>query len=551
MTRRAFDVGTDLRGGRTTSRVREAPRTRLAALWVAAFAAVTLALVTHGALEHPPTYDELLHVRAAEGLQREGEPTIADGRYERALLYTRAAAAAGGVVADGLLAARLPAWLGGLLLAALVAAWTARHAGALAGAVAGGLLATHLWTVNLAVFARFYTLHALAVFVVFACLYEATRRDRAWTLRAVWLAASLVPFAVAWHLQVTTAVAAGAVASGLAAGLAADRRLPLQGWVGAHPWLAAAVLASAAMAGLAMLHAAGLLATFADAPAWSASAADRVGFYAVALAREMPLLWPLAPLAALLVCATRPRLGWTLAVATLAALAVHSLAAAKATRYVYYVLPWLCVLLGVAFATAVPWLARQLVHRWPAVVRHAAALATAALLLPLAVSVDGLRSLRLALGVEPYSRVLSYGDESDWTPARGVLQPAVDASALVVTSNSMKALHYLGRYDYELNAGLLPETESREEFGRDPRTGRRVIASAASLERVLGANVRPVLVVAENDRLGVAHGVLPEALALLEDRCRRVAVPAAAGLSAWSCLRAQVPSAPPSGASSG
>ena len=160
------------------------------------FAAATLALLTRNLLHHPPVYDELLHVLAARGVIESGRPAIAGGIYDRAELYTRAVALSRSFVADELVAARAPAWLSALVLIALVGVWTARKVGWFAGLAAGELLAIHPWTIDLAVFARFYTLHALAVFAAFVFLYEATSVDRRSFVAVAYASAAVVALRV-------------------------------------------------------------------------------------------------------------------------------------------------------------------------------------------------------------------------------------------------------------------------------------------------------------------------------------------------------------------
>ena len=70
-----------------------------------------LVLTTRGVLKHQPVYDELVHVLAARGLLKTGQPVIADGIYDRAELFTRAVAVSFRIAGDNLVSARLPALL--------------------------------------------------------------------------------------------------------------------------------------------------------------------------------------------------------------------------------------------------------------------------------------------------------------------------------------------------------------------------------------------------------------------------------------------------------
>ena len=500
------------------------------------FAALALAILTRSVIHHPPTYDELLHILAARGVAASGRPAIADGIYDRAELYTRAVAFAGRFASDELVGAREPAWLAALLLTALVSAWTVRKAGLLAGFVAGGLLAVNPWTIDLAVFARFYTLQALAIFTAFACLYEAagiaTRRGAA----AAYVAVAAVALAFALHFQITTIIAVGALGAGIAAGVAVERADSLSRAIRRNrvPVMIACI---GALAGaILVLFRFDMLQTFRETSPWSAAAANRLTYYNNALAKDMPLFWPLVPFAALGACVVRPRMGWTLVVAAATAFSIHSLAAAKATRYAYYALPFLCILLGCGLSVGFSFLNESLASRWPRIGRAAPVLVLAAFGLSFAASQEGYRAARLLLAADPYSKVLSYGDETTWSGARPMLAPLAARADAIVTSNAMKALYYLGRYDYELNASIVPETDTHAEFGTDERTGRQAISTASSLAKVLAAHAR-TLIVAENEKLGIGYGVPSNTVAIAETACDRAEVPAAARITVWSCTR--------------
>jgi hypothetical protein len=99
----------------------------------------------------------------------------------------------------------------------------------------------------------------------------------------------------------------------------------------------------------------------------------------------------------------------------------------------------------------------------------------------------------------------------------------------------MKAIYYLGRYDFELNATIVPETDERSEFGRDRRTGRQAIGTAESIKQVLG---RPgkTLVVIEASKIGRSSGVSTEAFSVIESRCEELSLPEGRGVRAWSCV---------------
>ena len=120
------------------------------------------------------------------------------------------------------------------------------------------------------------------------------------------------------------------------------------------------------------------------------------------------------------------------------------------------------------------------------------------------------------------------------------LQPLLSSANRVVTSNAMKALYYFGRYDYDLNATIVPETRSGEEFGLDERTGRHAISTARSTAQVLDMP-GTTIVVLEEMRLGNPVGVPADTVETIAARCSVVVVPPAAGLRAWSCPNGNSP----------
>ena len=500
--------------------------------------AALVPLLARGVIDHVVIYDELLHILAARGLLETGLPAIAGGLYDRGELYTRLAAMAMAHVGDTPVAARLPALAAGMLLVILLVAWVGRHAGLLAGVSAGLALCLVPGTIDVAVFARFYTLHALVVLVMFAAAYEASLPGRTVPARLGWSVLALALLPLGWHLQETTLVAAAGALAGVLMVMAINFWPSVRRVVQAHPIAVLLAVLGAVATGLAVMEAFGFWHKLAWAPRWAAGRAGKYHYYVEALAKELPLFWPLLP-AAVLIGVSDPRarrLVGFCATVFLVALLIHSFAGSKAVRYVYYVMPMACVAWGVA--------ATQMVRRVATDGNGVSGeggqwrpwAAAALLLLALALSQEGQRALKLASGRLAPAVALGYGTEPDWGLARGSLQRAIQGADIVITSNAMKALYYLGRYDYELNVSIVEETDTRDEFGLDPRTGGRAIGTAESVARVL-AMPATVLVVLEEEKIGKSSGVPADAVALIESRCRAQPVAATAGIRVWVCSR--------------
>jgi len=506
----------------------------LAMLSAAVIGAVLLPALTRMLLDHAPLYDELLHMLSARGVIATGEPVIDSGTYPRAELFTRSVAVALERLGDNPVAARLPALLSGMLLIGLIGAWTCRHAGWLAGTAAGVLLAMAPSSISLSVLARFYTMHGLVVAVMLIALYEALApgRSRATVIGLAVLALLLLPLGL--HLQATTVISAGAGVIAVLAVTLVERWATIGPVLAKRPLVSSASVVGVTAVGLLATWQLGLIEQFGATPLWAADRSDRIGYYNSNLVLDMPLLWPLLPLAALTTIVGHRRLGVFCSVLVLTALIVHSIAAQKAVRYFYHVLPFVCVLWGYGFRQAVLVLAGA-VERFAPVLRSGSV--AAAFLLAafgIANSQEGQRTVKLVLGRGDPADVIGYAAEADWSLALPQLEAFVGSADRVVVSSSVKGLYVLGRYDYELNASVVLETETGTEFGRDPRTGRQAIGTAASVGEVL-AEPGSALVVIENEKLNNPSGAPEDAIELIESHCTAIEVPPASQLAAWTC----------------
>jgi len=113
----------------------------------------------------------------------------------------------------------------------------------------------------------------------------------------------------------------------------------------------------------------------------------------------------------------------------------------------------------------------------------------------LAFSQEGERAVKLLAGRVRSPTNQPFGMEPDWTTIVTELAPRAHAAGQVVTSNSMKVIYYLGRYDYE----------------------RRVIGLAESIAWVL-SQPGTTLVVIDESKIGLPSGVTAEAFAEIQSR---------------------------------
>lgn len=507
-------------------------------LLASAAVAAVLPVLARGVIDHVVVYDELLHILAARGIVETGLPAIAGGMYERGELYTRLVSFALVHFGDTPVAARLPALAGGVVSVFLLSLWVGRKAGLLAGLSAGLLLCVVPATLDVAVFARFYTLHALAMLMMFAASFEACRPHKPASARLGWSVFALALLPLGWHLQETTLIAAVAAVVGVLAVLIMTHWTIVSAVVRSYPIAILASVCGLAAIGVLLLAEFGFWDKFARAPLWAAGRAGKYHYYLDQISKDLPLLWPLLP-AAVFVGVNDPRtrrVASFCATVLVVSLVIHSFAGAKAVRYLYYVLPMACAAWGIAVANIV---ARILERGDPvAPVGHGLRRWTVPclMLLGLIMSQEGIRTMRLVAGRLQPTAALAYGAEADWGPAMPSLDQTLRSADIVVTSNAMKALFFFGRYDYELNASIVQETDTDLEFGVDARTGERAIGTAKSVERVLEMP-GTALVVLEEEKIGRASGVPADAVAVIQSRCRSVDLSGTTGIRAWLCPR--------------
>ena len=490
-------------------------------------------------------HDELHHILAGRGLLETGEPRIADGLYSRAFLHTWLVAQSLRLLGDTLFAARLPSVVPMALLVMVLFVWLRATAGSAAAWTTALLFAVSPYAVDYAQFVRFYALQMLA-FLVAALALQRALLDPGGVLRRIALSlAALALLALAVELQETTLIGVGGLAvwAALAVGL---------------PWLAdpgvprrrrLALLAALALLGLVALL--GLWATgqlealwyrYRTTPLFNQPTAGQFWYYHAWFLLYYPALWPATGLLALLAVTAAPRPA-LLALAVFAtAFLASSFAAAKAQRYLAYALPFLFVLWGIGLAAAWPALRSGLAGlarglgpalglAGAAAQRLGTGLVALAVLFLVLANPAWLRTVSLLSDVtippeEPHVR---------WSLAVPTLAPLLAEAEVVVTTSELETLYHLGRYDLLISASRRSELpfHERRELGIDPRTGRPVIAEAATMARVMDCAASGIV-------LSVAHQwsrtfqADTAMKALVEARAQPVPLPARSRVLAWT-----------------
>ena len=525
---------------------RAAPSRRALGLELLVIAIVALA-VRLVDLGFPPFIDELNHFLAAGSLLQDGTLAIGDGLpYDRGRLFTYLVAGFMGVFGEGLVIARLPAVISGVFLVCVLFAWLRRESGLAAAWTGGLLLALAPIAIYLSQWVRFYTLHALLFWVGSWGVYRlVTRADpvgRRW-----WIAVgTLVAFLVAFHLQITTLVGLGGV--GLFVVIVEGSRLLAAVSDPRRRWLAIAAACGGVLVVLVGFQAAGLidwlLMRAAMVDAWALEHATDTRFYHYLFVEQYGFLWVLFPVATLVALASRWRLGLLFAAVFGVAIVSHSLLAWKAERYLFYAMPALFGIWGLAAQEFVPWLWRHLldgtrtIRSWIPE-RVVQATVTLALLSAAAFATTGLDAYTTTRQIfvqgkewspPPYYRGEHLRGHSDWEAARPLLEPISDSVQVVIGEPDLKMLHYLGELDFILYAGHLAGVTDggrptlSPEFSVFRKVGRPTISSPASIDLLISC-YESGLIVAERHVWKWRWGVPEETAAFIREHTEPVELP--------------------------
>ncbi len=452
-------------------------------------------LVRLPGLDQLPDFDELYTLPAATSMMTEGVPRIAGGVYERAIVYTTLLAEWFRVFGASLVAARLFSVLFGVLLVAAVFLWTDRVAGRVPAWIAALFVALDPLSIHVSQFARFYALYALLFWLAATGVYSVVAEQHRLALRAAIAVGVVLCLALALHLQMLTLL--GGIGLLIwTAGMVAWR-------FRAHwRWIAAGAIASAvvvvAVAGLVLGETLQpLLQRYLETPLSVAQYRGQIWFYHIRLIERYPALWPVFPFLAIIAAAARPKATFFALAVFGTALALLSFGGPKNWRYLFFVLPFLFVVWGIALASL-----------WGAL-RTVVMTATDRLLAPInghgraPLLIGACLFLVFANGAPTWTLLHPLGitlgrdaHMADWPMVVDTLREPVAEADVVVTSHEVYVLHYFGRGDITLSKRRLAEFGDRE-FDRDPRTGMPTISTAASLDRLMSCHTNGLILIDE------------------------------------------------------
>ena len=513
--------------------------------WLAPLIAFLSALLLFSLnLDRPPYPDELHHVLAAQHLLETGRPLLAEGEYWRGILYTWAVAISYKVFGEGLASARIPSVLLVAFVAPILFAWVRREAGFVAALLTAVLFLSSPLTVEIAQFSRFYSLQMFSFLLGTLCFY----------------------YAVAGTLPALRRIILGVLAAALLVLAISAQLTSLFGILGAMSWALGIVVIRVFFApetsqtvkrvvatiliaaGVAIVMAATLTDViqlgwerFRETPLFDADTRNDFWFYHVRFLLFYPTLWSLIAPLSLLAVIRNPKLGWFAVSIFSISFVLASLGGMKADRYLSFAVPFLAILWGVGLAHLVPPLWRYTKATTArfvetlALPRQSASIIGVALVV-VAASTLALTNafwLRTAAVIGNVSLPLDTPN-TDWRAAREALAPWTKDADIMITTEELGAIYFLGRSDVRFSPSKLGELapDQRVEFGIDFRTGRPVISKPESVERLIECFPRGFIV-------GPAEGwgnpvLINQAIqALLFKYAKPIEVPKASHLYAW------------------
>ncbi len=459
---------------------------------IAAFAFLIGAGVRLANFQNEPITDELYHLLAAESWAEDGSLDIADGEYIRASLFTKFVGVVHTARDGDIDSIRVACIVIGALLVAVVAWWTTLHAGIISGATAGLLLAILPSAIFLSQYIRFYGLHALVFFLLAWCVWD-FHGSTGLLRRAVLLGLAIILALVGLHLQVTTIVGIAGLALWLM--LVNHRAIlnalptPKHRWIVGASIVATLLVLAIAMRGTLEV----LLDTYFASALWNSS--DTPLYYFSLYRESFGLFWGLAPAAFLLALVARPAPALFCTCIFVVAFVIQSLGGMRSERFMFYALPFFFIVWGIAAdvagRAAVGWLREELPKfsfftQRPSLTRSlscAGILAIGCFALVMAPFVETSVKMTLGKRTDPPDYWDRY--RTNWGQAAAFLRKVREQHEVVIASQPLHAIYYLGDVDYALNATTLADIAPPGTHAAiDPRTGRLLFDDVATLQAV-------------------------------------------------------------------
>jgi 4-amino-4-deoxy-L-arabinose transferase-like glycosyltransferase len=484
--------------------------------------ALAVRLVAGAAL--PLLTDEIWHLLAGHSWIQEGTLRVDQGAYTRAGYFTVLVALFMDAFGETLAVARLPGIIAGAALVAAVFEWLRRRSGMVAAWTGAMLLCFHDLSILLSAEVRFYSLHALCLWLTAAIVYQVTEGDRS-QRQPVWMLAIAVALsAVALYVQVTAGVALVALVVWAICDLSYRSGGRLWPLLRSHWILAAAIGAIVLVGAIGMiLHPPAALARlygeYRHSAYWAQPRQDWALFYQYYYSETIALLWGLFPLAFIAALIHRPRAAIFCAFLFVVPMIIMSFGGQKADRYAYFSLPYLFAIWGLAaeavFPRAVQVGAETCGRVWNLILgpqvrsgvgeqrlrRYSLTIAVILVLAFAAISQVSYREstkilAKSAIAVLARPAQLLTGPAFEpWASHRSELMRMIERASIFITSKPTTTLLVLGRFDVVLNTNPPDETMDEGEYAIDPRLGRPVIGTVESLQTIMNCYQTGIVIV--------------------------------------------------------
>ena len=417
-------------------------------------------------LNKPPDFDELYHVLAARGYLKTGDFTIAEGFYRRTEVFTWMIAKLFDLLGDHLWVARLPSLVSVALMAALLFIWMRSRTGNLAALIATLMFALSPFAVDTAEFARFYGVHGLTFmigcFATYAMVAEPTGPMKFFAALII----ALFAFAAAMYFQVTTLIGVAGLGTWLIVYLlgpwflrpdvALSKKLVL---ILTALLLVAVLLILAKYGGILGR----IVVLFRTAPMWAAENSENAIYYHLWFVLFYPTFWTLLPILLFVGLVAAPRPVFFAAAIFGIGISLHSLAGSKGLRYVFYLLPFIYILWGVALAALLRRIAAFTVAHAGIVFARlrpggdvttfANGILVVSVIWIVAANAASVRTVTLLADIT----VPPAQPTPHWNVVEPILRNSLKSTDVVMTSSELDALYYLGRYDILISTSRFRE----------------------------------------------------------------------------------------------
>lgn len=456
-------------------------------------------------LHRLPIFDELYHVLAAQSWVTEGTFQIADGHYDRASAYTILIGWFFKLFGESLAVARLTSILAGSTLIALVYIWTRAVAGRAAAWITALALCFSPGAIAAAQHIRFYSLHALSVWLAaIGILVLFTKRFSA-SVTALLIVGTIASLALAAHLQQTTYIVLIGIGLWIILMLVDKASVhlyncALRQWI----FLMGTVMCLAlALTFLLSDLGHGLIAEYRKVALWNAENRYAPSYYIELFISHYPTFFTLFPLASMVAITYRPEPATLSTSIFVSGLILFSFAGMKGLRYLYVITPFFFFIWGVALVASFNFLLKALSNLIDSAVKTVFAIdLSGTALYRIRLAVMALIMIFIVITNTAFPRAAKYilapePVKSNWQALSKQLALWIDEVEIMLTTEDINALYFLGRHDMFISATKLFELPVKKEFVLDPRTGRPIISTAESLRRVMACYSSGIIIAEE------------------------------------------------------